>query len=79
MKDTVHTNGQRIEKIRGLIAGVRKLDDAQQMFVAGALQSLIALADEAEGSLDAIEDSLLGKHLLEEKIAKRKTLQHIRR
>lgn len=63
MKDSVHTNEQRVEKIRGLIEGVRRLEREQQTFVAGALQSLVALAGEAEGSLDALEEALLERKL----------------
>ncbi len=66
MKDLVHTNRQRIEKIRGLIAGIRLANEQEVAHVAAAeLDSLLVLAEEAEGSLDALEEFLCERRALD--------------
>ena len=67
MKDTLHTNQQRIEKIRGLIEYIHMLQGGSfsAAFAADRLTSLLDLAQEAEGSLDAIEDFLRERKALD--------------
>lgn len=64
MKDVYHTNEQRLNKIRGLIEGIRQLqpDDA---FLEGRIASLNELAGEAEGSVDALEFFLAERKALD--------------
>ena len=65
MKDMVHTNQQRLDKIRGLIAGVRSVNPS--LSIESQLISLTSLASEVEGSIDAVEGFLRSKNQLNEK------------
>ena len=56
MQDKVHTNEERILKMRSLIEAARRYHED---LPTPSTESLVALADEVESSLDAIESYLL--------------------
>lgn len=64
MRDILHTNEQRIVKLRGLIQGVRGLGEHGTPSE-NQIESLKVLANEAESSLDALEFFLAERRALQ--------------
>lgn len=63
--DIIHTNEQRIEKIRNTLKSIERIQVGNMTDIYGQLESLATLAVEAQSSLKGIEQFLEERNALD--------------